>query len=63
MSQAKEIWVVRPITAHAIETLLAFGGYEPQINKGVDWLRKAITPEGYWSTYGCLNSHTAHPAR
>ena len=37
------------ITAHAIETLLAFGGYEPQINKGVDWLRKTITPEGYWS--------------
>ena len=37
------------ITAHAIEALLAFGGYEDLVNNAINWLRQEITAEGYWS--------------
>ena len=36
------------ITAHAIETLLAFGENEISINRGIQWLRTTIHRDGFW---------------
>lgn len=54
------------ITAHAIETLLAYGNNDKAINSGIEWLCSAIHRDGFWNdlwlakrTYGTACAITA----